>query len=270
MRQTKGSTFADSGTEGVATADSKSTTPPSMDSPSQIDHSPDGETLSTSQSETESDLEPDELVEQYLSVQRRLFEISPESFDFCWKGQRHGKNKAAAVNGKFQLNTDPVIARLTAKLKKIKSDILFDEEEAKRRWAEVQVDLAKDASDRKRLGIRDIGNDLKQPKDRMILNFDANDSGSLDDGEDAAGMLGELFSTLPDTTTDPATGLSDMSTLELGGSTVKIRDFGKSTGMNPRRVFEEACKSRYGNSCVMAESTLTKFVETRPPVYPTS
>jgi ATP-dependent RNA helicase DHX29 len=269
MRQTKGSTFADSGTEGVATADSKSTTPPSMNSPSQIDHSPDVETLSTSQSETESDLEPDELLGQYLSVQRRLFEINPESFDFCWKGQRHGKNKAAAVNGELKLNTDPVIARLTAKLKKIKSDVLFDEDEAKRRWAEIQIDLAKDASDRKRLGIRDI-NDLKQPKDRIILNFNANDSGSPDDGEDAADMLGELFSTLPDTTTDPATGLSGMSTLELGGSTVKIRDFGKSTGMSPRRIFEEACKSRYGDSCVKAESTLTRFVETRPPVCPTS
>lgn len=269
MSQFKGLTVAGSGTESTATADSRPTTPPRVDSPLQTDHSPDEESLPSSQSETESDLEPDELVERFLGVQRRLYEIDPESFSLGRKMQRHGKNRASTVNRKLDLNADPVITRLTAKLKKIESDILFDEDEAKRRWAEIRIDLAKDASDRKRLGIRDI-NDFEQSRKRMVLAPDASNNETLDTGEDAAGMLGELFSTLPDSTTNPATGVNGMATLGSGGSTVKIRDFRKSTGMSPRRVFEEACKSRYGSFFAITDYILTKSIETRASVYPTS
>ncbi len=267
--EVKGLIFAGSGTESTGLGDSRPTTPPRVDSPLQTDHSPDEGTPPSSQSETESDLEPDELVEKYLGVQRRLYEINPESFDLGRKMQRNGKNRAAAVNGNVDPNANPVIARLTAKLKKIKSDILFDEDEAKRRWAEIQIDLAKDASDRKRSGIRDI-NDIEKPTNRMEFTPDASNSGTPDNGEDTAGMLGELFSTLPDSTTDPTTGISCMTTSESGGSTVKIRDFGRSTGMSPRRVFEEACKSRYGDLGTMAEYILIESIGTLPSVYPTS
>jgi len=234
------------GTEGTTPADLRPINPPHMDSPLQTDHSPDEGTLPSSQSESDSDLEPDDLVEKYLGLQRRLYEIKPEPFDLDRNRQKLGKHRAANVKGNLGLDANSTIARLTAKLNKIKSDILFDEDEAERRWAEIHIDLAKEFSDRKRLGIPN-DNDREQPKNPAILASDASKSGNPADEEDADSIFGELFASLPYSTTNPATGASVMSALDSGGSTVKIRDFGKTTGMSPRRIFEEACKSRYSN-----------------------
>lgn len=205
----------------------------------QTDRSPDESILPSSQSESESDLEPDELIEKYLSLQRRLFEIDPESFEPIRPKQKSGKERTNFIKNK----PNTAIMRLTRKLNKIKSDVLFDEDVAKHRWAEIHADLAREASDRRRLDIRNADGS-EQPKTPQTLTADASKTASPGNEEDSNCMLGELFSGLPDSTTDPATGASGLSSTEPGGSTVKIKDYGRWTGMSPRRIFEEACKSR--------------------------
>lgn len=122
------------------------------------------------------------------------------------------------------------IDRLIVKLNKIKADILFDASEASRRWADCQVDLAREAADRRRLGIRD--------------GIDPNQAEALDNDEDNADMLEGLFDSLPASTNGLGVRAEGTGSEGLGKELVNIRDFGKWTGLSPRRILEEACKSR--------------------------
>ena len=193
-------------------------------------------------SDSDSDAEPEQLVTKYLGLQSRLHEISPELTEVDVRRQRRAKSKQLVVKGNLDPSTTRTIERLTAKINQIRSDLLFDADEADSRWAEVRIDLAQEAAERKRLGIRNDGEQQKFVP--SILSSSKLEESSNDD-DDTDGMLGGFFASLPDTATDPSTGLSIMSTLSQEGTEIEIRNFGKWTGMSPRRVLEEACKARW-------------------------
>lgn len=204
---------------------------------------PDEDSTLSSASESDSDEEPEQLVTNYLALLLRLHEISPELTENDAKRQRRGRSKHPMTGSITDSSKVRRIERLRAKIHKIKSDLLFDEDKANSRWANIRIDLAQEAAERKRLGIR---NDGEQPKATLPVQSNNNLAVSHDDDDDDTdGMLSGFFSGLPDTTTDPATGLSITSTVNQDGSSVEIRDFGKWTGVSPRRVLEEACKARW-------------------------
>jgi ATP-dependent RNA helicase DHX29 len=62
-----------------------------------------------------------------------------------------------------------------------------------------------------------------------------------DDDEDD---IGGLFASLPQNEVDASTGESRTVVNSSDGSQIVIRDFGKTTGISPRRALEEACRSR--------------------------
>ena len=196
----------------------------------------------SSASDPDSDAEPEQLVDKYLDLQSRLYEISSELTNSDGKRPRNGKVKHPVIKGSLDSASKRRSERLMAKICKIKSDLLFDEDKAYTRWAEIRNDLEQEAAERKRLGIR---NDEEQQKVTPTVrkNTVSTDSNISDDDTD--GMLSGFFNSLPETTTDPATGLSIISTASQEGTRVEIRDFGKWNGMSPRRVLEEACKARW-------------------------
>lgn len=229
-------------TPATTPTDSSSESPLIKEHPPQQPQPPDEDSPLSSASDSDSDAEPEHLLTKYLELQSRLHEISPELTDIDARRQRRGKGKHPIIVGNLDSASKRRTERLAAKIQKIKSDLLFDEDKANSRWAEIRIDLAQEAAERKRLGIRDDGEQQKVvPTARSNANLEESNDGD-DDGD---GMLGGFFASLPDTTTDPATGLSIMSTASKEGSNVEIRDFGKWTGMNPRRVLEEACKARW-------------------------
>ncbi|UNI15628.1 RNA helicase [Purpureocillium takamizusanense] len=61
-----------------------------------------------------------------------------------------------------------------------------------------------------------------------------------DDDDDIAG----LFASLPQHEIDPSTGKAQTVINSSDGSKMILRDFGKWTGVSPRRVLEEACRAR--------------------------
>ena len=201
---------------------------------------PDEDSSLSSASESDSDAEPEHLVTRYLELQSRLHEINPELTNVDARRQRRGKGKHAIVTGNLDSTSKRRTEHLTAKIQKIKSDLLFDEDKANSRWANIRIDLAQETAERKKLGIRSDGE-----KVMSTVQSNANITESHDGDDDVDGMLGAFFTSLPDATTDPATGLSIMSTKSQEGTNVEIRDFGKWTGLTPRRVLEEACKARY-------------------------
>lgn len=197
----------------------------------------------SSWSGSDSDLEPEQLVEKYLTLQARLYEINPKAVDGSTHSRKVGKNRLPASIDNLDSDTKPAVKRLTGKLDKIRADVLFDEDEANRRWTEMQVKLAREHAERTKLGVHGNQGSERQTVVKASSDFveHLETSEPTDETED---MLGELFANLPESTTNASTGVSDLSTTDSNGHTVEIRDFGKWTGMSPRRVLEETIRSR--------------------------
>ena len=195
----------------------------------------------TSASDLDSDAEPEDLVAKYLQIQSRLHEIKPELTEVDDRRQRRTKGKHPIDNSNMDSIKKRKIGRLLAQINKIKSDLLFDEDKANHKWADIRLNLVQEAAERKRLDIR---NDGPQQRGTPTVRSNAKLVESKDGDHDTDDMLGGFFSSLPDAATDPVTGLSVMSMTGEGGNNVEIRDFGEWTGMSPRRVLEEACKAR--------------------------
>ena len=234
-------------TTATDSTESRPESPLSNDSSPRQAQTSDEDSILSSASDLDSDAEPEHLIAKYLELQSQLHKISPELTEIRPRRQRRAKDKPRASGGNLGSAGKRRIERLTAKISKIKSDLLFDEDEANSKWAEIRIDLAQEAAERKRLGMK---NDEEQPE--VIRNVRSNNNPVVpnDDDDDTEGMLGGFFSSLPETTTDPATGLSIMSTTSQEGTMVEIRDFGDWNGMSPRRVLEEACKARWDFYCV--------------------
>ena len=227
-------------TPATTPTDSRPESPLSKEYPPQPPQNLDEDSTLSSASDSDSDAEPDQLVARYLELQSRLHEISPELTEIDAR-RRQGKGKHSASNDNSETASKRRTERLTAKVNKIKADLLFDEDKAKVRWAEIRIGLAQEAAERKRLG---IGNDGEKQEARPTVRSTADFAESNDGDDDTDSMLGGFFDSLPETATDPATGLSVMSIASQEGNNVEIREFGKWTGLNPRRVLEEACKAR--------------------------
>jgi ATP-dependent RNA helicase DHX29 len=198
-------------------------------------------------SDLDSDLEPDQLSEAWLRTKRQLFMINPTENDGSGKKSRSTKS----AKSDSAVNKSRSERKLDAKLSKIESDVLFDLREAEYQWAEIKIDLVRQAAERKRLQLQpDTG--AKPSRAAAASSSDVNDEAEkiakemlaendLSDGED---FLGGIFDALPGVqqATNGSGAASDATTL--------IRDFGKLTGMSPKRVLEEACKARDGRSRV--------------------
>lgn len=164
-----------------------------------------------------------------MSLQSRLYQIQPQLFDQPAKGSKKTAQKRAADEA------DPRSKRLLQKLTKIQNDVLFDQHEAEVKWLEKLNDLRKEAAFTREKE-RTVEKPIAPPKepepepekvDEPLL--DAANSGD-------EGLFGEMFAA------DMNNGPS--SFLETPNSHHLLRDFGKPSGLNPRRVLEEACKAR--------------------------
>ncbi|KAF2724325.1 P-loop containing nucleoside triphosphate hydrolase protein [Polychaeton citri CBS 116435] len=204
----------------------------------------------TDVSDVGSDVEPDELLSIYLRTRARLFEINPEA-------EPTSRKKAPRKPTKPEQTTKPVSKgeqKLQQKLQSIESDVLFDQRAADAHWASKKVDLAREQAERRKLHLHH--NDNSAVGVEGIPDGAASPDGDVNDEAEALGrqllmeaqemedddVLGGMFDNLPgmETANSPATNGNGTGT----SSSATIRDFGKITGLNPKRVLEEACKSR--------------------------
>ncbi|KAJ3498286.1 hypothetical protein NLG97_g1245 [Lecanicillium saksenae] len=179
----------------------------------------------------DSDIEPDELTPEYISSKAKLLELSrtvSESDD----------NAMAA-------------AKLEAKIRMIENDVLFDKASAEIQWRAKKIVLEQQlAAARKQMGAeREPAASrealkLEEPKEDGI-NDEAERIAAeiLAEGEDMDD-IGGLFDSLPQNEVDPTTGKSQTVINGANGIRLVLKDFGKWTGMGPRRILEEACRSR--------------------------
>jgi len=208
----------------------------------------DGEDDGLDISDVDSDLEPDELLVTYLRTRARLYDINPV-MEGAMGRKKAGKGSQNANSGVTVQGSRE--KKLLQKLQQIQSDVLFDQQQADAQWDTKKIELAREAADRRKLQLSDAepsrGGSAPAPSETTKLNGVSDEAEQLGqdllaEAEDAddADMLSGMFSALP--------GVQDTSIDRSAGGTqpsnVAIRDFGRLTGMNPKRVLEEACKSR--------------------------
>ena len=189
----------------------------------------------------DSDIEPDELVPEYITTKSKLLQLE----------------RTLSSKGQHSANADDemAVAKLEAKLRKIESDVLFDKFVAEQQWMTNRVAIEKELALTRQLA-NDRSSDSSSPEDNGPAdksNGDINDEAEriaaeiLAEGDNSGDDdIGSLFASLPQNEVDPITGASQTVINSANGQKIVIRDFGKWTGMSPRRILEEACRSRYG------------------------
>lgn len=205
-------------------------TPPSL-----IDSS---STSSESDCDWDSDLEPDQMIEKYLSLRTRRFHLEPQvekKVGKTFRGSTNPPGKPVRLSKRLD--------RIDTKLAKLKSDILFDEYDAEIRWNSAQAQLNEQAAERRRMGIareHDASGTL-----RSALRQSQQCTPPESPNRHSDDLLGELFSSLPSTENLIAGEHDGLKSTDSAGQEIQIKDYGSWNGISPRRVLEEVCKSRY-------------------------
>jgi ATP-dependent RNA helicase DHX29 len=137
------------------------------------------------------------------------------------------------------------------------SDALFDEDQAEAQWPSRRNQIAQaQAEKRQRNGTQlDVLRAQKetvnvQPPESAepeVPTAAASPSASQD--EEDTDMLGEMFSAVPDPSPTVQAAPNDADSVN-----VTLRDFGKTSGVSPRKVLEEAVRSRYPTNHIFIES----------------
>ncbi|KAI6779489.1 ATP-dependent RNA helicase-like protein [Emericellopsis cladophorae] len=191
----------------------------------------------------DSDIEPDNLQPEYLATKRKLLELE------------RGYTTASSDNDDQEL----AIAKAEARLKRIEDDVLFDLYLAEQEWKKQRVAVERDISATKQQlkSAQDESPETSQDKPEHEVKDESEDGDVSEeaqriaaeilaqDDEEDEGIDG-LFASLPQTEVDEATGKSQTVVTSADGIRVVIKDFGKLTGLSPKRVLEEACRSRDG------------------------
>jgi ATP-dependent RNA helicase DHX29 len=192
----------------------------------------------------------DELIPTYLKIKGKLYEIDPSLVETPTKKQSKGsKAKKGSSN---RPPSSPKARKLLSQLQQIASDPLFDEYEAEAQWPARRNQIAQDRATRR----QEQSDQPEAPQDedepKVAVEAVAPKSGPAttvnapNDNEDEVDLLGGMFSAVPDVL-EPRQAESDTAVSE----NVTLRDFGKFSGLTPRRLLEEAVRSRYVISIVL-------------------
>ncbi|KAL4779326.1 P-loop containing nucleoside triphosphate hydrolase protein [Aspergillus varians] len=173
--------------------------------------------------DSDSSLDPDTLVPKYLDLQTRLYNLRPEIYDKPKKGK---KGQLAGATAE-----DPQALKLQRKISSIENDVLFDRKEAEYFWREKLDELRKETAIFRRV-------EAKTEKEQVDEKESEPEAVPALADDEAGNLLGDMFQA-----EEPTLELG-VITEELNKASITVRDFGKWTGLSPRRVLEEACKAR--------------------------
>ncbi|ELQ39414.1 pre-mRNA-splicing factor ATP-dependent RNA helicase PRP43 [Pyricularia oryzae] len=197
----------------------------------------------------DEEIEPDELVPQYLDTRTKLYALQRPLLD-----APKGKQKKLVVENGQSSSDELEIAKLQAKIAKIELDVLFEKDVATAQWREKKIILEREYSAAKKIKDEEAKAQAASQEPEPAVAQSAEDEIAREAEKMAAEILAEndneedalagLFDSLPTNEVDPLTGKS--STVMTGADGVKltIHDFGKWTGISPSRALDEICRGR--------------------------
>lgn len=178
-------------------------------------------------SDIDSDADPDLLVDTYLSTKSRLFKINPFLVD-------DGNSKRKKTPNPLAISTSTGVRKLQDKLRRIESDALFDIDLARMKWATERINLARESPAPKRPKKNVLNQMSRELLDEQHSTSTASSRPSSD--TDDTELLGDMFA-IPDQ-------VIHTQNSQNGTDSVVLKDFGKVTGYNPRRLLEDVIRSR--------------------------
>ena len=200
-------------------------------------------------SDVDSDLEPEQLQTIYLRSKEKLFEVRPDLTDA--KIDKQTKTKPKQTGSTKGDSFPPGIAKLINRIRNIEGDVLFEREEAEAKWKVRRDLLAAERSLNRRQhkprfnpsspGKRVKENVERQQKGEELMTFKDLDGSNEDDSDDEQ-TFADLFEELQ---TKHEKKKSEIPEQDADNSAITIRSFAQYKGVEPRRVLEDVCKSRY-------------------------
>jgi ATP-dependent RNA helicase DHX29 len=185
-------------------------------------------------------------VPTYLKIKGKLYEIDPQLVEsHTRKPPKGAKSKKLAPVPK----QTPAVRKLLSQLQQLTSDALFDEDEAEAQWPAKRNQIAQCQAERRQQKEARSSDPEPKQEDRNVDSPILTEAKPTPvaapqgiDGEDEdedTDFLGDMFSAIPDQTPTPGDTPNAAST-----ENVVLRDFGKMSGVTPRKVLEEAVRSR--------------------------
>lgn len=180
-----------------------------------------------------------------MKIKGKLYEIDPTLVETATRKQKGAKSKKGNPAQPFQ---SPAVRKLLSQLQQITSDVLFDEREAEAQWPAKRNQIAQDQANKRQANDEQASRaDAKENgEEEMIIQATAPHSDHTEltsypvDADEEADILGGMFSALPD---DSVSNQGESTTAVP--ENIRLRDFGKSSGLTPRRLLEEAVRSRF-------------------------
>ena len=191
-----------------------------------------------SESESGSDDDPEMMVERYSKLLLRLNEI-----DAGLARIKHGNLTQKSSKGLQIKDKQPLeAARILKKMTKIETDALFDRYDAAEKWVELRNSQVKELAER---GKFRLSKD-KITQGRVVpsgLTEGPDNEASEQDDDDVLDTLGDFLSELPNENGKVIEQI-ERNDSSVSDTATTVRNFGNTSGIRPRRVLEETCKSR--------------------------
>lgn len=211
---------------GVATATESRQSDPISAPDSEAED--EGKVSSSSSNSEEEDDDPTRLTEKYIRIQKQIWEARNQQLVDGSKTKTRGKR----------------IDRLSEKLQHLRRDPLFDEHEAEEQWnlhmLELQAILQQQmrASANRRRKEKEEAS--PKPTDTKMEDNEPVNEGPLGDDEGGT-FLGSIFG-------DSEDAISNTQNESTTEGSIKLLDFGKWSGLGPRKLLEEVCKGSGSNT----------------------
>jgi ATP-dependent RNA helicase DHX29 len=191
-------------------------------------------------SDLDSDLDEDQLVPTYLKIRGRLFEIDPDIVEV------KSRKQMKLSKGRNVKSHPLAVRKLLSQLHQVESDALFDRDNAEAQWPAKRSQIAQTKAASRQQAPTEDQPEQKPEKSSVahVTQKGREEETALQDfdaviGDDDSGLLVDMFSAIPDQIAS-----SNVISVDATSDSVVLRDFGKQSGLAPRRLLEEAVRAR--------------------------
>ena len=182
---------------------------------------------------TDDDNDPEGLMSSYIDTKLRLLKLEPEF--------QSDESSTMDSNGEKGLKPSQV-SRLRRKVETIERDILFDQDQANAQLNEtlnqIRADISRRRAERRaRRPFPEANPRAASPQETTEGSQAVLDA--VEAEEAVEGLFGEMFTPAANFKT-----MDDQKAQDEDDGSMLLLDFGKWTGVSPRRVLEDTCKTR--------------------------